>query len=101
MAKAKKGNKKEEEEWTPKKNDKGLIINWSCKSQDGRELKYYVDGGCCDDMEPKKVRVKFPQFAIYTSSTFCSALSNCRKTRNDTVRNRSKKNCKCRTDRFY
>jgi hypothetical protein len=52
MAKASKGNKKKssEEEWTPKKNDKGLIMNWSCKSRDGRELKYYVDGGCCDDL---------------------------------------------------
>jgi hypothetical protein len=97
MAKASKGNKKKssEEEWTPKKNDKGLIMNWSCKSRDGRELKYYVDGGCCDDLEPKNVRLKFPQFLLYMPGTFSSALSNARKSRNDTVRNRSKKNCKC------
>ena len=76
-----------------KKNDKGEFIQWTAQSRDGHDLKIYVENGCTDGYTPKDVREKFPQFKKYTYSAFNGALTNVRKSFNNSVRNRGVKNC--------
>ena len=79
---------------TPSKNnEKGEITTWDTNNQDGRELKIYVENGCCDGLTAKTVREKYPQFKKYCYSTFNSAFTNARKTFNHQGRNRAKGLC--------
>ena len=74
-------------------NETGEITKWNCGNQDGRELKIYVENGCCDGLTAKPVREKYPQFNKYAYATFSSALNNARKAFNTQVRNRAKGLC--------
>ena len=71
------------------KNEKGEICKWDAHNQDGRELKIYVETGCCDGMTAKPIRLKYPQFQKYAYQTFNGALGNARKSFNTQVRNRA------------
>ena len=76
-----------------KKNEKGEITTWDTNNQDGRELKIYIENGCCEGLTAKPVREKYPQFKKYCYSTFNSAFTNARKTFNHQVRKRAKGLC--------
>ena len=76
-----------------KVNEKGEITSWDTNNQDGRELKIYVENGCCDGLTAKPIREKYPQFVKYSYSTFNSALANARKAFNHQVRNRAQGLC--------
>ena len=78
----------------PKTNAEGKISEWKSNCEDGRELKVYVENGCCDNMTAKTVMLKFPQFGKYNYSHFNSAFQNCKKTINMSISNRKEVNCK-------
>ena len=78
----------------PKTNAEGKISEWKSNCEDGRELKVYVENGCCDNMTAKTVMLKFPQFGKYNYSHFNSAFQNCKKTINTSISNRKEVNCK-------
>jgi len=75
-------------------NDKGEIINWDGSSQDARELKLYVEHGCCDGLLPVPVKEKYPQFQKYAHNTFAGARLRYRESYNKQVDGRGKETCK-------
>ena len=78
----------------PVLDDKGRIRQWSSNSQDGRDLKIYVEYGCDESLTPTMMKEKFVQFKKYNPSTFSSALQNCRRAMNTQIQNRRHVNCK-------
>ena len=71
----------------PELDAQGRIRQWHSTSQDGKDLKIYVEYGCDEDLTPTLMKTKFPQFQKYNPSTFSSALQNCRKSINAQVHN--------------
>jgi len=65
------------------------IESWKAADPtDKRELKIYVDNGCCDGLTPIDVMNKFPQFRDYATKTFSSALQTARKSHNKCIHDR-------------
>ena len=77
-----------------KKNQKGEYTQWNASSQDGKELKIYMETGCCDNLSPAQLRMKFPQFNKYFYSTFNSAFHNAKKALNKQLEDRGVGMCK-------
>ena len=78
----------------PELDAQGRIRQWQSASQDGNDLKVYVEYGCDENLTPALMKTKFPQFQKYNPSTFSSALQNCRKSMNSQIHNRRQVNCK-------
>ena len=78
----------------PELDEKGRIRQWSANSQDGRDLKIYIEYGCDEGLTPTMLKEKFVQFKKYNPSTFSSALQNCRRAMNAQIHNRRQVNCK-------
>ena len=47
----------------------GRIRQWSATSQDGNDLKTYIEHGCDEGLGMEMLKEKFPQFKKYNPST--------------------------------
>ena len=50
----------------PKLDEEGKVKQWSATCRDGKDLKIYLEYGCCDDLSPAQVRSKYQQFSKYS-----------------------------------
>ena len=66
----------------------GKVSSWKGHTSDAEDLKIFVETGRLEDLTPKQIMEKYPQFNKYAYSTFNSALSNARRSFNNTVSQR-------------
>ena len=72
-----------------KRNAKGEIAQWDANSTDGRELKIYMENGCCANLTASGIKEKFVQFKAYDHKTFSGACQRARTTHNKQVGDRN------------
>ena len=77
-----------------------LFKAWSIHSQDGIELKVYIEMGFCDGYAVPDIVIKYPQFNVYDRKTLYNTVNRLRKKANENVENRGglKDGCKCDFD---
>ena len=69
-------------------SSKGSPLKGGKTSQDGKELKIYVDFGCFDGLTPRAVSEKYPQFNKFEYRCFAGALARAKSSQKKQVQDR-------------
>ena len=66
-------------------NEKGELLTWSSRSEDGVFLQMMYESGALEGMTASQVRVKFPQLQKYSCRALNNAIGNERKKKKKAV----------------